>query len=163
MDIYIQGQLEEAVIESVADGEGVRLVLFLNGCVHQCEGCHNQKTWSRRYGKKINVDEVCDYLMERYNEFPYDGITISGGDPLMQFESTIALTKELKRRGCPNIWVYTGYEWSSFSSKQRKRLSESIDVLVDGKFEAEKRYPICPFRGSWNQNIIQLKEEMCHD
>ena len=163
MKIYVQGMLEDAVMESVADGEGVRLVLFLNGCAHQCEGCHNTATWSRKNGVPFEVEEVVEYVMERFLKHPYDGITISGGDPLMQWESTLCLTQKLKRQGCHNIWVYTGYEWTSFSSEQKARLSASIDTLVDGKYEKDKRYPICPFRGSWNQQIIHLKEEMQDD
>lgn len=143
---------------SIADGEGVRVVLFVTGCSHHCKGCHNPECWDPENGKEFTeaVKEKLFKLIDR----PYiDGLTLSGGDPL--FSSNIKdiekLCVEFKQR-FPNktIWLYTGF---TLEEIRALKFIKYIDVIVDGKFEIDKRDITLPFRGSSNQRIIRLGEK----
>lgn len=154
MDISIASNKENATIESLTDGPGVRLVVFTCGCPHHCKGCHNPKSWDIKNGVKISTRELADYLLERYSE-GYSGITFSGGDPLFQSEALNELIT-LIREKVPNInvWCYTGYEYENVPDP---KILPLIDVLVDGPFEEDKKFPQKKFRGSYNQRILHLK------
>lgn len=155
MDISIASNKENAVIESLADGPGVRLVVFTCGCPHHCKGCHNPKSWDIRNGVKISVQELANYLLDRYRE-GYSGITFSGGDPLFQSEALYELIT-LIRKKVPNIniWCYTGYRYEDVPDP---KILSLIDVLVDGPFEEGKTLPKKKFRGSYNQRILYLED-----
>lgn len=154
MDISIASNKENATIESLTDGPGVRLVVFTCGCPHHCKGCHNPKSWDIRNGIKIPTRELADYLLDRYSE-GYNGITFSGGDPLFQSEALYELIT-LIRKKVPdiNIWCYTGYRYEDVPDP---KILSLIDVLVDGPFEEDKKFPQKKFRGSYNQRILHLK------
>lgn len=153
MDIIIATNKEDAVIESLTNGPGVRLVVFTCGCPHHCKNCHNPKSWDIRNGVKISTEELADYLVDRYSE-GYNGITFSGGDPLFQSEALYELIT-LIREKVPdiNIWCYTGYRYEDVPDP---KILSLIDVLVDGPFEEDKKFPQKKFRGSNNQNILYL-------
>lgn len=89
-------------------------------------------------------------------------ITLSGGDPLtFQFDNSLQLAKILKERYNKNIWVYTGFTWEQIGkSKRLKKILPYIDVLVDGKFELDKRDITLKFRGSSNQRVIDIQESL---
>lgn len=154
MDISIASNKENATIESLTDGPGVRLVVFTCGCPHHCKGCHNPKSWDIRNGVKISTKELANYLLDRYRE-GYSGITFSGGDPLFQSEALYELIT-LIRKKVPNvnIWCYTGYRYEDVPDP---KILSLIDVLVDGPFEEDKKFPQKKFRGSYNQRILHLK------
>lgn len=142
--------------DDTLNGYGVRVVLFLSGCNHQCTGCHNPQTWDPDSGKifdTIAKQELFDLANRDY----VDGITLSGGDPLIpaNIESTIALCKEFKEL-FPNktIWCYTGYKCEDLILDNLK----DIDVLVDGPFIKEMEDVKYPFAGSTNQRIIDVKK-----
>lgn len=155
MDISIASNKENATVESLTDGSGVRLVVFTCGCPHHCKGCHNPKSWDIRNGVKISTRELADYLLDRYSE-GYNGITFSGGDPLFQSEALYELIT-LIREKVPdiNIWCYTGYRYEDVPDP---KILSLIDVLVDGLFEEDKKFPQKKFRGSYNQRILYLKD-----
>lgn len=155
MNIWIATNKEDAVIESMADGPGIRLVVFTCGCPHRCKGCHNPQLWDIKNGIEISTQELASYLINRYSE-GYSGITFSGGDPLFQSDALYELIT-LIRRQIPdiNIWCYTGYRYENVPN--RKILS-LINVLVDGQFEEDKKFPRKKFRGSYNQRILYLKD-----
>lgn len=136
--------------ESIVDGEGVRTVIYLAGCSHKCLGCHNIESWSPDNGKDMTVDEIVDYVKDLYD------ITLSGGDPLYQYEDTIELAKRLSREG-KNIWLYTGYTIEEiFEHNKMYEILNYVDVVVDGRFEIEKKDLSLKFKGSSNQRIIRL-------
>lgn len=160
-DIVLAKELENSVIESLIDGDGVRLVVFLCGCPHKCKGCHNPITWDIKNGVTVHIDELSAYLIDRFRKGRFSGITISGGDPLYQASSLNSLVSQLKEYEPElNIWVYTGYEYTQVKQLPVIKL---IDTLVDGKFEMDKRFPKKRFRGSFNQRILKLKNgEITH-
>lgn len=146
--------------DSIVDGEGVRTVLWTQGCPHHCPGCHNASTWDFAGGEEVLVEDVIDGLKQLKNQ---DGITLSGGDPVCQSEACYVISKSAHEMGL-NVWCYTGYTYEAMLvNPKTKKLLEEIDVLVDGKFiEAEKSYDIY-FRGSKNQRIIDVKQSLLEE
>lgn len=144
--------------DSITNGEGWRSVLFVSGCPHRCEGCHNPNTWKREYGTPYNEEEVFNKLTD--NEL-LDGVTISGGEPFLYTKTLLSLVKKIKEKKL-DIWVYTGYVWEELLERAEndlytRQFLETIDVIVDGRFEIEKKKPSLKFRGSTNQRIIDVK------
>ena len=141
------------VKESFVDGDGVRFVVFLQGCPHHCEGCHNKATWDFDGGTEMSVDSVLASVEAHHASF-YEGITLSGGEPYMQQEACIALVKRIKSLWKHwNVWCYTGYTYEEVKDEP---LTKYVDVLVDGRFEIEKRDLLLRFRGSTNQRLLYL-------
>lgn len=146
--------------DSIVDGEGIRTVIWTQGCPHHCPGCHNASTWDFNEGALIDVKDVIEELKTIKNQ---DGITLSGGDPVCQSDACYEISKAAHEMGL-TVWCYTGYTYElMLTNPKMRRLLDQIDVLVDGKFiQEEKSYDIY-FRGSRNQRIIDvpksLKEE----
>ena len=143
--------------DSIVDGEGVRTVIWTQGCPHHCPGCHNASTWNFDDGALIDVDEVINELKKIKNQ---DGITLSGGDPVCQADACYEISKAAHQMGL-NVWCYTGFTYEQMLlNPKAKRLLEQLDVLVDGKFvQEEKSYDIY-FRGSRNQRIIDVPQSL---
>lgn len=138
---------------SFVNGEGVRDTIFLSGCKHNCDGCHNKEGQSPNYGQEIDIDEIIEIL--KMNNDMVDGITLSGGDPLYQYEKTLELCKRIKESDIKNknIWIYTGFTIEQIKEKFIDIL-DYVDVIVDGKYE--KDLPKAEHRGSENQRIIRI-------
>lgn len=153
--------------DSISNGVGWRAVLFVSGCTHHCPGCQNPQTWDKNYGTPFHEDEIYDQIME--NEL-LDGLTLSGGDPILYFKELLPLVKRVKANGL-NVWSYTGFTYEHlFEWTKREPLLleflQNLDVLVDGRFEQDKHIPNLKFRGSTNQRIIDvprslLKKTVC--
>lgn len=146
------------ISESVTDGEGLRYVIFTQGCPHHCFGCHNPKTHSFAGGYEVDTDSLKKEIFEN----PLlAGITFSGGEPFCQPKPLAELAKTVRSRGL-NVWSYTGYTLEALREKNDEDINmllSNIDVLVDGKFEMDLKDLTLPFRGSSNQRIIRLKEQ----
>lgn len=133
---------------SLVNGEGVRYVIFTQGCPHHCPGCHNPETWDEKGGFEISVEELAvDILKHKY----IDGITLSGGDPFYQQDECVELLKLLPNM---NVWVYTGFLYEDIRDTMLARMA---DVIVDGPFVEALR---CDGKmyGSSNQKIIRKGE-----
>ncbi|WFA09388.1 anaerobic ribonucleoside-triphosphate reductase activating protein [Tissierella sp. Yu-01] len=143
------------VEESIVDGPGIRLVIFTQGCRHNCPGCHNPQTHDFRGGYEINIDDILKLL--RDNPL-LDGITLSGGDPFEQAENCSYLAKKVRELGF-NVVAYTGYTFENLLIKKKfSKLLENTDILIDGKFDISEKDLTIPFRGSKNQRIIDVKK-----
>jgi anaerobic ribonucleoside-triphosphate reductase activating protein len=141
---------------SIVDGEGIRDVLFLQGCKHHCKGCHNHRTWDINGGMEYSVDELVDEFKLGYHD-----ITISGGEPLLQFQDDLYhFMKRMHREYGKRFWLYTGYRYEEIPNFVLIMLSEFTDVLVDGRFELDKKDPELQFRGSSNQRLIDLPKSV---
>ena len=137
----------------VNNGLGNRVTLWVSGCSHHCDGCHNQETWDFDYGREFD-DDAKNKIFEIL-ELPYvKGLTLSGGDPLDSKEDILKLVKEVKSK-FPNkdIWLYTGYCFDTKSDKFDE-IKDFVDVIVDGPFVKELCSTDLPFRGSRNQHIL---------
>ena len=152
----------------IANGLGVRVSLFVSGCPHHCKGCFNSQTWDFNYGKPFdgNVqDEIINLLAPSY----INGLTLLGGEPMVP-ENQKALLPFLKRvrKTYPekDIWCYSGYVFEDEILKGDANIPETkeflslIDVLVDGRFEEDKKNITLKFRGSENQRIIDVKKSL---
>ena len=151
----------------IANGEGVRVSLFVSGCTHHCKGCFNPEQWSFDYGEEF-TSETEAKILDAIGESYIDGLSILGGEP-MEPENQLALVPFLRRfrerfGGRKTLWVYTGCVLESqlkVPSHWRTDLTDEflsmIDVLVDGPFIEEQKDISLKFRGSANQRILKLK------
>lgn len=155
----------------IANGEGVRLSLFVSGCTHHCKNCFNPETWSFDYGKPFTTDTE-DFILRELAPAYIDGLTLLGGEPF-EPSNQRALLPFLRRVKAAypqkSIWCYTGYLFDSeLLQDSRARCEHTdemlrlIDVLVDGEFVQELYNISLQFRGSSNQRIIDVKESLAH-
>lgn len=161
---------------SVANGTGVRVVLWVSGCSLHCKGCHNPETWSLNSGKPFDENAKRE-LFEALDKPYIQGITFSGGHPLEceNVETIYLLIKEIKEKfPTKNIWLYTGYELNIFNfismakgiSKEDnhhnmiQKILSLCDIVVDGSFIEEQKDITLKWRGSCNQRVIDVKESL---
>ncbi len=143
--------------DSIVDGEGIRSVIWFQGCPHHCKECHNPETWDFAGGVEVAIDDIKKQIDEL--EFQA-GVTFSGGDPMSQVEGLVELAKYVKEKGM-NVWVYTGYLYEDLVKMGEKNPSYDevfnyIDVLVDGPFMIDLKSFDVAFRGSSNQRLIDI-------
>lgn len=143
--------------ESYVDGPGIRLAVFVQGCSHRCEGCHNQHTWDPTQGYLTGTD----FIIHEYKSNPLlSGITLTGGEPMEQPKPMTIIAKHVHKLG-GTVWCYTGYtleELKALRNTDINNFLKEIDVLVDGPFILSLRDLSLQWRGSSNQRIINLNE-----
>ena len=153
----------------IANGEGVRVSLFVSGCTHHCKNCFNPETWSFEYGKPF-TKETEDYIIECLSPDYIDGLSLLGGEPFepQNQEVLLPFLRKVKNE-LPNksIWCYTGYLFDrELLSESRARceftdeMLSLIDVLVDGEFVQDLYDISLAFRGSSNQRIIDVQKSL---
>ena len=152
-------RLAGLVEDSITDGPGLRLAVFVQGCPHHCEGCHNPETWSFDGGYDGSAEEIFSRL--RRNPI-LSGVTFSGGEPFSQAAELVPLARRIKDAGY-ELAVYTGFTFEELLASPDeavRALLELADVLVDGPFEKANRNLDLKFRGSANQRIIDVKRSL---
>lgn len=144
--------------DSIVDGEGVRTVLWTQGCPHKCPGCHNEHTQSFKSGFLADTQDLKEELILglKYQ----DGITLSGGEPFMQPEAVYEIASFVKQLG-KNVWAYSGFTFEELLEKSEndenvKKLLNQIDILIDGKFVLEQKSMDLYYKGSINQRVIDV-------
>lgn len=143
-------------IESIVDGEGYRLAIFVQGCSRNCRGCHNPESHDPKGGFDIDIDELIEQISRNTL---ISGITLTGGEPLEQPDACLELVRKARdKRPDLNIWLYTGYSIDDLSSYLLP-LTQSVDVIVDGAYIEEERSLELKFRGSKNQRIIKVRND----
>lgn len=155
----------------IANGEGVRISLFVSGCTHHCKNCFNEIAWDFSYGEPFD-EAVAEKILKELGEDYITGLSLLGGEPLepQNQEALYPFIKEVKRR-YPNktIWCYTGFvldeTTGDLTNKQKntaytKSLISMFDVLVDGPFVEELKDIRLTFRGSANQRLIDVKRTL---
>ena len=154
----------------IANGEGVRVSIFVSGCSHKCPGCFNDIAWPFEYGEEF-TKETEDEIIEACRNTYIRGLSLLGGEPLEKKNQLglISLIRRFKKE-FPNkdIWCYSGYLFdkdivnpeSSIQTEVTRELIESIDVLVDGKFVLALKDISLKFKGSSNQRVIDVKESL---
>lgn len=156
MELQIGGFLDNSLV----NGEGIRSVIFVSGCMHNCESCQNEFMQDFNYGDSVSVHNIVKKI--KRNMPIIKGITFSGGEP---FESAVALSKlaeEAKDLGL-NIWCYSGYTFEEImhsGDSDKLRLIKSIDVLIDGKFDETLKLGANKYTGSSNQRIIDTRKSI---
>ena len=160
----------EVMTADVANGEGMRVSVFVSGCRNHCKGCFQPQTWDFNYGREY-TPEIEQFIIDELSKSYYDGITILGGDPMEpeNQEPVLRLLRRIKKElPDKNVWVYTGYVYDRdlvpggkrFVDGVTRELLESIDILIDGRFVEELKNLMLNFRGSGNQRIIKMKETL---
>ena len=149
--------------DSIVDGEGIRTVIWTQGCPHHCFGCQNPETHDFNGGAEVDVEEVKSIIDGLKGQ---DGITFSGGDPMAQPGPCAEIAKYARTKGY-NIWCYTGYDFEKDvlgtmvpKFEITKDFLKKIDVVVDGQFEEEKKLVDLKFRGSYNQRKIDVQKTL---
>ncbi|MBQ8380175.1 MAG: anaerobic ribonucleoside-triphosphate reductase activating protein [Clostridia bacterium] len=156
-EIRIAGIVEESIV----DGPGIRYVLFTQGCPHNCKGCHNPQTHDFNMGRM----EKCENIINMIDSNPLlKGITLSGGEPFMQAEKLANLINKVGNKKL-DVMTYTGFKFeylleNANDENKFMNLLEKTDILIDGKFEMDKKDENLLFRGSSNQRAIDVKESL---
>ena len=147
----------------IANGRGVRVVLWVSGCSHHCTGCQNQDTWDDDYGSRFEASDLSD-IITLLREDWISGLTLSGGDPLKPSNVDICtIVAACAKSNVPNkdIWCWTGYTWDEIIAREDcKYILQCIDVLVDGEFIQDKYDISLKWRGSSNQRVIDVKKSL---
>lgn len=145
--------------DSIVDGKGIRTVIWTQGCSHNCPSCHNPSTHDFHGGDLVDLKDVLYALDQLEGQ---DGITLSGGDPFFQPKPCFEIAKRAHELGM-NVWAYTGFTYEELIKKGNKDILElltEIDVLIDGKFDLNKKSLDLEFRGSSNQRIIDVAKSL---
>lgn len=153
----------------IANGEGVRVSLFVSGCTHHCKECFNPETWDFHYGKPFTETEE-DLILKALEPSYIAGLSLLGGEPLEQVnqQGILPLLRRVKETfPQKTVWCYSGYDFEKdiqgrmFAQwKETKELFSYIDILVDGEFQLENKQLGLRFRGSTNQRVILVKESL---
>lgn len=142
--------------QDIANGPGLRVSVFVQGCTHHCDGCFNPETWDFTGGH-----EFTQSMMEKIIELGMDnhitGYSVLGGEPFQQPEIGLLLRNIKEHTGKP-IWLWTGYTWETIPEEHKEHL-KYVDVLVDGRYDKALKKPL-RFRGSANQRIIDVQESL---
>ena len=141
---------------TTVDGPGLRTSIYVAGCRHQCEGCHNPQSWDFAGGHEMDVEDLLAVI--KADEM--SNVTFSGGDPFYQVDAFTELARRIKQETNKPIWCWTGFTLEEIQADAHlAQLLPWLDVLVDGPFIQEQRDTQLHFRGSANQRIIHLVPE----
>lgn len=151
----------------IANGEGVRVSLFVSGCRHRCRQCFNPETWSFDYGRPFTAETETE-IAEALSKTFINGLTLLGGEPF-EPENQRVLTPFLERLRArfpeKTVWCYSGCTLEALCSPQSpyhcevtERMLSLLDVLVDGPFVEAQKDIALRFRGSANQRLIDMKK-----
>ena len=154
----------------IANGEGVRISLFVSGCTHHCKNCFNKETWDFNYGQPF-TQEVQDKLIKMLSPSYISGLTLLGGEPMepQNQEGLLPFIQKVKETfgNTKTIWCYTGYIFDKdlkpngrAYTPNTNKLLNCYDVLVDGPFVESLKDISLKFRGSSNQRIIDVKKSL---
>ena len=156
-ELRIAGLVEESIV----DGPGIRFVIFTQGCPHGCKGCHNPQTHDFSGGREKKKKKIVSMI----DSNPLlKGVTLSGGEPFMQAKKLVKLLNKINNKEL-NVITYTGFTYEELIAKADEvngymELLKASDILIDGKFELDKKQEGLKFRGSSNQRSIDIKKTM---
>ncbi len=152
MEIRLYG----TVNDSIVDGPGLRYSIFTQGCHHHCFGCHNPDSHDINGGYIEDTNKIVKEILDN----PLlDGITLSGGEPMLQPLPLIDIIQQVKPL---HIMIYSGYTYEEILQlgDKQKQLLSLCDTLVDGRFDMSKRSLELLYKGSFNQRIINIQESL---
>lgn len=153
----------------IANGPGVRVSLFVSGCTHRCRDCFNEEAWDFHFGEPFT--EATEEMLIGYLDHDYiEGLTLLGGEPMepQNQERLLPFIKKVRER-LPEktIWCFTGYDFEKDilgrmmpEHQTTRELVPLFDVMVDGRFVAEKKNLSLKFRGSENQRVLDVKRSL---
>lgn len=147
--------------DSIVDGPGIRMAVFVQGCSHRCPGCHNPETHDPSGGYDVSVSSLVEIISR---SSPIDGVTLSGGEPFEQAAPAAALAVSVAKCGL-DLVIYSGYTFEelwvkSIDDRNTAILLETGLLLIDGPFILQEQDLTLPYRGSRNQRLIDLPNSM---
>ena len=144
----------------IADGPGVRVSIFTQGCSFNCKNCFNKETHDFNGGKEFN-DETLNHVLDLCNNEHIEGLSILGGEPMnpQNIEGTTKLAKAFKEK-FPNksLWAWSGYSFDN--DLKDKEIAKYLDVIVDGRYEDDLKNPKLKWKGSENQRVIDVQKSL---
>ena len=147
----------------IANGPGVRVSIFMQGCEFHCKNCFNQETWGFDGGEEF-TDETIEKVLNACDKEYVEGLSILGGEPMhpKNIEGTTKLAKAFKEK-FPNktLWVWSGFTFEKYLKD--KPVLNYVDVLVDGQYVDELHNPTLKWKGSSNQRVIDVKRSLKKD
>ena len=157
-------------LNDIANGEGVRVSLFVSGCTNHCKECFNPETWNFEYGKPFTAETEQD-IIDNLKPYYINGLTLLGGEPFEPKNQAVLLPfvkKVRERYPDKTIWAYSGFRFEDELLKpgaypnceHTLELLKNIDILVDGRFDRELKKITLNFRGSSNQRIIDVQASL---
>lgn len=149
----------------VSNAPGVRSTLFVTGCTHDCKGCFNKELQDFGAGEVWTQEDEDNFVSYVKNDNVV-GVNILGGEPMQQVMDDCLpnLLKRVKEETGKSIWLWSGYLLEQIlEDEKRRKILEYVDVLVDGRFEVDKRNINLKYRGSENQRVIDVKKTLMSD
>ena len=145
------------VQNSIVDGPGIRMTVFTQGCQHRCPGCHNPQTHPFEGGEPASVEQLIEKVE---TDRLLGGVTLSGGEPFCQAAPLARFAQYCKERGLETA-AYSGYTFEELLELSREdagilALLRQLDILIDGRFEQDKKSYELRFRGSSNQRTVDV-------
>lgn len=160
------GKIADYKPYNFVDGEGVRCSLYVSGCPFACIGCYNRVAQNFNYGKPY-TQELQDQIIEDLGASYCQGLTLLGGEPMLNTNVVNPLCHAVREAygNTKDIWSWTGYTWEELllESDDKLELLTLIDVLVDGRFDIDKKDLTRQFRGSTNQRIIDVQQSLAQN
>ena len=142
----------------IANGPGVRVSIFMQGCEFHCKNCFNSETWGFDGGEEF-TDETIKKVLNACDKEYIEGLSILGGEPMhpKNIEGTTKLAKAFKEKFPEkNVWAWSGYTFENYLKD--KPVAKYLDVIVDGQFVEEDKNPTLEWKGSSNQRVIDIKK-----
>lgn len=145
----------------VSNAPFVNSTIFFSGCAHKCEGCFNKEAQDFNFGNEFNED-VEDLFISYVADPNIKGACLLGGEPFQQdLDVLLRFVRRIKTETGKPVWVWSGYTWDELISDTNKlKILENVDVLIDGRFELDKRDLKLKYRGSSNQRVIDVRKSL---
>ena len=151
--IRMSGPLEH---DNIVNGDGLRVVLWTQGCPNHCPGCQNPETWDYKDGVLIKIDDIKEELAKFKGQA---GLTFCGGEPLVQPVACKEIADYVRSELGWNVWSFSGFTYEVIKEygKEPWEFVKSLDALIDGPFILSQRDLSLRFRGSKNQRLLRLE------
>ena len=151
--IRLSGPIEH---DNIVNGDGLRAVLWTQGCPNHCKGCQNPETWDYGAGFLVKIDEVKRRLAELKGQ---SGLTFCGGEPFVRAKACKEIADYVRKELDWNVWSFSGftYEVIKEAGGEAWEFLKSLDALIDGPFILSQRDLSLKFRGSKNQRLLRLE------
>lgn len=151
--IRLSGPLEH---DNIVNGDGLRAVLWTQGCPNHCPGCQNPETWDYCAGMLVPIDDILEQLSKFKGQ---TGLTFCGGEPFVQAKACKQIADYVRKEFGWDVWSFSGFTYEVIEEygKEPWELLKSLDALIDGPFILKQRDLSLRFRGSSNQRLLKLK------
>ena len=145
----------------VSNAPFVNSTIFFSGCAHKCKGCFNKEAQDFNFGNEFN-EEVEDLFISYVSDPNVKGACLLGGEPFQQdLDILLRFVRRIKTETGKRVWIWSGYTWDELISDTNKlKILENVDVLIDGRFELDKRDLKLKYRGSSNQRVIDVRKSL---